>query len=259
MSYKPSGYWQELGQKCNQFLSELGYDNFKRTVGIVYNDYYFNYETKKLDDDYEDKVRIIWDKMYENFPEKFLDSFHEPLEGNPLGTVYRGRFVSIDLASSICEYAMIVSNMDISSIKSITEIGGGYGRLAYLITQIHPDIKYRMFDIEPSISLAKRYLTKVSPLANIEYYTPDKLGGKTDLLVAMDCLHEMTKEQVDTYFDYADKFAKYFYFTCWKSTEVVRHGIKWNREDYPVKSNWTELFNGQHKMRTDFFEGVYKI
>ena len=251
-------YWDMLGKRCQTYLDNYGYENFKRTVGVVYNDYYLNYETMKLDDDYNEKLFNIWERMYQVFPKDFLDQFQEPLSGNPLSIIYGGRPVSIDLAASISELCLLTTNIDFNTVKTIHEIGGGYGRLAYVIKQIFPHIKYRMFDIEPSLGLAKRYLNDVIVNCDVEFYPTEELTENCDILIAMDCLHEMNVEQVERYFKYAEEKAKFFYYTCWKETDVPEHGIKWLREDYPVRQSWEPISVGQHRMRTQFFEALYK-
>lgn len=252
-------YWDVLGKRCQGYLDEYGYENFKRTVGVVYNDYYLNHDTYKLDDDYEEKVEAIWDSMYKLYSSSLLDLFSEPLVGNPLGIIYKGRVVSIDLSASISEMLLLMDKIDFSKVHDIHEIGGGYGRLAYVIGQMYPRIRYKMYDIQPSLGLAERYLTDVSPNGNFFFHEPSKLGTDCDILIAMDCLHEMNDKQVNDYFDYADKHARFFYYTCWKHTNVADHGIKWSQADYPVRKSWKPLFVGQHRMRSQFFEALYEI
>lgn len=255
---QPSSYWKELSERCDRFLGDYGYQNFKRSVGLVYNDFFVDYDSGRISPDYDKKVTEIWDALYNNLPEEFLSRFSEPEVGSPLAVRYRGRLVSIDLASSCCETAMILTLIKPSTVNTIHEIGGGYGRLAYVLGQMLPKATYRLYDIEPSISLARRYLKDVLPGRLFSCHSPSELTGPCDLLIAMDCLHEMTKEQVEEYFDYADKNASYFYFTCWKNTDVPHHGIKWAMEDYPVRENWTPIYNGDHKMRAGFFEAIYR-
>lgn len=252
-------YWDVLSKRCQGYLDEFGYENFKRTVGVVYNDYYLNHDTYKLDDDYNEKVHLIWDRMYQVYQPQLLSKFSEPTIGNPLGIFYKDRIVSIDLAASISEMCLIMDKVDFSNVKTIHEIGGGYGRLAYVLSKMYPHVTYRMYDIEPSLSLANRYLNEVIEDCTIQFQQPKDIFGNCDLLIAMDCLHEMTKDQVKAYFNYANKHARYFYYTCWKETNVPDHNIKWKQEDYPVRASWKPLYIGQHRMRTQFFEALYAI
>lgn len=256
---KPSPYWDKLSARCEKFLKKYGYKNFKRSVGLVYNDFYLDYDSGRIRPDYDQKLLELWDALYERIPAMFLDRFHEPEVGSPFTIFYKGRHVSFDLASSCCETAMIFSHLDTNRIRSIHEIGGGYGRLAYVLGQSIPKATYKLYDIEPSISLAGRYLGEVLPRREFSFHRPDELKDQCDLLVAMDCLHEMTKEQVEAYFDYADKNAGYFYFTCWKETAVPEHGISWKMNEYPVRLGWVPIYVGDHKMRTGFFEALYRI
>ncbi len=257
LTYQPSKLWENLSKKSSRFLEEFGYENFKRSVGVIYNDYFFDYEKGAIVEDYADKLKDTWDNIYKMYPNDYLDFFSEPKVGNPMAIEYGGRLVSFDLAASLIETALILSNIELDEIKVINEIGGGYGRLAYVLGQVIPDSDYTLYDIEPSISLAKRYLSDVSK-HSFKFESPDMLSGDCDILIAMDCLHEMTREQVADYFDYADKHAKYFYYTCWNKTRIHEDEIDWNKEDYPVKSHWTPLYLGPHRMRNNFFEAFYK-
>jgi putative sugar O-methyltransferase len=246
-----SKYWEKLNESHNALMEEYGYENFKASVGRIYND----------DMDYEKvlkSIEVLWEMLYAQIPEELLKRFEEPIIGNPPILLCNGRRVSIDLGCSIREYYLLSQYIDFDKIKTIVEIGGGYGRLPYVITQMHPDIEYIMCDIEPSLGLAKRYLSDVLPGNKIEYITPDKLNAKCDLVIAANCLHEMVKEQVDKYFNYVNDNAKYFYYSCWKDTTIPLDLIKWTQKDYPVRKEWIKLLSQDH-IRQDFFEELYKI
>jgi hypothetical protein len=259
LTYQPSKYWDKLSKRADDMLSNFGYENFKRTIGLfLYNDYFYDYGKGALANDYDEKVCEVWDKLYAMCPPEFLNLLSEPLEGNPLSATYRGREVSMDLAASVAEYFMMYQYINMFNVKTIHEIGGGYGRLAYVIKTVQPNITYRMYDIEPSLSLAQRYLNSVLPNSGIEFHTPDKLTEPCNILIAMDCIHEMTREQVENYFEYADKKADHFYYTCWKNTTVPHDEITWTQDNYPVRENWKPLYFGQHRMRVEFFEALYK-
>jgi len=119
-------------------------------------------------------------------------------------------------------------------------------------------LKYTMCDVEPALSVAKWYLPKVVDHCDIEFVKPDALKGKFDLVIACNCLHEMPPEQLHHYFNYVNDNAKYFYFTCWNDTTMPVDGIRWQRDDYPVKDKWTKIFNDQY-IKQDYFKALYKI
>lgn len=259
MSYEPSDYWKHLNAESNRMLKDYGYENFKRSVGLVYNDFYYDCIKGVYHENYDKYVIDIWDALYATYPNDFLDQFYEPEEGNPKRIVYRDRLVSIDLASSLVEYILLASKIDLSEVKVIHEIGAGYGRLGYVIAQLIKDVKYKIFDLDMSLNLSERYLSTVLPKADFEFHSPEKLDGKCDILIAMNCLHEMTKEQVESHFDYADKNTSYFYYTCWEDSSVNKNNIRWRRQDYPVRDSWVPVHIGKHSSRVNFFEALYKI
>lgn len=246
-----SKYWQELNKSHIGLMEEYGYENFKSTVGRIYND----------DMDYEkvlESIRILWEMLYRDIPEELLKKFSEPMVGNPAVLMCEERPVSIDLGCAIREYYLLSKYIDFSKINSIVEIGSGYGRTAYVINKLHPKIQYTMCDIEPSLSLAKRYMLDVAPNGHFNFVLPEQLNQKCDLFLAINCLHEMVKEDVDKYFNYVGKNAEYFYYSCWDKTTIPFDGITWTQQDYPVRANWVEMLNQKH-IRNDFFEALYKI
>jgi len=252
MTYKPSQYWENINYEMYQRLWTSGYENFKATSAILYNDdYNGNMDKQQFD------IKTVWESLYEYIPKELLESISEPMVGNPYHVICDGRVITLDLACSVREYWLLSQHIDFSKIKRIVEVGGGYGRTAYVIMKLHPHIKYSMYDVEPSIGLAKRYLNDVLPNNNFEFKTPDQLDGKCDLFLAINCLHEMKVEHVREYFEYADKNAEHFYFSCWYRGTVPFDNLVWLKKDYPVREHWKQLFSQPH-IRTGWFEELYK-
>lgn len=245
-----SDYWKHLNEKSIMLIDEYGYENFKQTVARVYND------DAKAENHFE-ATKMLWNHIYDIIPIELLDKFSEPDIGNPPVILRDEKLVSIDLGISIRDYWELAKHIDFGKINKIVEIGGGYGRMPYVITQIHPDIEYVMCDIEPSLGLAKWYLSQVIPDANMVYINPEELEGKSNLVIANNCFHEMTRKQVHDYFNYADQNSDYLYYNCWKETTMPRDFIKWTQGDYPVKNSWTKLFE-QDYIRKNYFEVLYK-
>lgn len=259
MSYKPSKYWVWLNeQMMEMFQKNNGYENFKRTAGHIYNDDYngiLNDDQRKI---HNLNINSLWQSICKIVPKNIIDKFEEPLEGNPVTATLEGRNVSIDLGCSILEYWNLSQHINFNEIDKISEIGGGYGRTAYVITKLHPHIEYTLYDIEPTLSIAKRYLSSVAKWGNFKFKTPNKIGGKCDLLIAIDCLAEMTRKQVSAYFDYANKNSSYFFFVSWFLANCAIDNIEWKMTDYPVRVDWKELFKRPH-IRDGWFEALYKI
>ena len=255
----PSKYWVELSNDGKELIKLWGYDHFKQTVSVLlYNDFGFNKIKGTISDNYNSYLRQLWDYLYKALPNKILDKLEEPMEGDPMVIEYKGRNVSFDLATSALEYNTMSTYIDFTKINSINEIGAGYGKTAYVILTLHPHIKYHIFDIEPSINIAGRYLPSVLPNADIEFSLPDGLADeKCDLFIGINCIHEMTMNQIQSYFDYADKNAQYFYMTCWFKTVVPGENLSLSIWDYPVKPSW-KVLHVDAFLQFKFFEALFK-
>jgi len=259
MTYTPSKYWKWLNKRMKIMFKELGgYDNFKRTAGHIYNDDYISLHANEPRKLHNLDCGVLWNFLYSSLPKDLLDQFEEPLEGNPVTGMMFGRHVSIDLGCSILEYHTMSKFIDFNKINTIYEIGGGYGRTAYVITKLHPKIRYVLIDIEPSLSLAKRYLSSVAKWGNFDFRTPDSLVGKCDLFISIDCMAEMTRKQVYDYFSFINSNAIYFYFVTWLEAICAFDNIFWRFNDYPIREKWKRLLLQQH-IRMGWIEALYKI
>jgi hypothetical protein len=247
---KISKYWERLNTASNDLIDEFGIDCFKESVARIYNDD-MGHEVLMA------SIRELWDYLYEKLPHELLDQFSEPLIGSPRYLLCDDRPVTADLGLSLWDYNTLSKYIDFNEIDKITEIGGGYGRLAYVILKLHPHIQYTMCDVEPALGIAKWYLPQVLYKPNIRYIHPEDLHSNTDLAIACNCLHEMTPEQVHYYFKFFDNNARYVYYTCWKDTTMPIDGTRWEQHDYPIRDTWTKLIE-QDYIKDGYFEVMYK-
>jgi len=248
---KISKYWEYLSEKSNELVDLYGIDHIRESVSRIYND----------DNGIEmllDETKKLWEILYKIMPQDYLASLSEPMVGTPRYVLCDNRPVTIDLGISFFDYWIMKQSIDFTRIESILEIGGGYGRLPFVIKSKHKYVKYTMCDIQPALNIAKWYLGEVFPKNDIRFVEPDELDGKFDLVIACNCLHEMVPEQVEHYFDYVDKNAKYFFYTCWKDTKMPKDNIRWTENDYPVRNTWRLLSSGQY-IKQDYFMRLYKI
>lgn len=256
MNTESSHYWKGLSEKIVSVMNQHGgYANFKRTAGNIFNDDFMpNPSIYNLD------IKRVWDKVKNIVPDDISNKLYEPLEGNPLTAILDGRHVSIDLGCSLLEYWNLSKHFSFSTIQSICEFGGGYGRTAYVIKKLHPHIKYTMVDIEPSRSLAHKYMHDIGLSENMEFILPYQLEDEPyDLCIAINCLGEMTRNNVKYYMDYADKNSKYFYMVVWEEIDVPVDNIVWKYpNDYPIPNNWQIMFKKPY-VRNSWLEVLYKI
>jgi len=180
----PSKYCEELNKKNLQQISDSSYENFKRTVARNYFTFIvtpWNRQTRFLMHSlpfgqavrilisaffaprhelfkwyqsiyYNLLTKLLWVYVERNDPDKLLELLREPLEGNPPRVFHGERLISQDLANSFLEYLSVTnSDLDVSEINTIMELGSGYGRTAYIYLTLHPDHRYILVDIPPAL------------------------------------------------------------------------------------------------------------
>ena len=192
----PSKYWEELNRKNLQQLADSRYENFKRTVARnyftwivnplnkqirflmgqagVFNSISFFFRAlsaprhdflkKKHTVYYNLLTNLLWSYVEKNDEEGLLARLVEPSAGNPLEVKRNGRLISQDLANSVLEYkAILHPSVDRREVRTILELGPGYGRTAYVFLALQPGCRYILVDIPPALYVAQRYLSSVFP------------------------------------------------------------------------------------------------
>jgi putative sugar O-methyltransferase len=206
----------------------------------------------------------------------------EPELGQPTCVSCEGRAVSEDLCNSVLEYTSMVDAMP-ALPRLVVELGSGYGRLAWVFLSEQPDVRYVLVDIPPGLAIAQRYLTETFPeraafhfrhfdsyaevadeleRAQIVFLTPNQLAMipslDADLMINVSSLHEMRREQIEHYFElFAEHCGGFFYTKQWQRSLNAFDDLVIRREDYPVPSAWTTVFDRVHPVQTRFFEALY--
>lgn len=313
---EPSAAWQVLGFKnFNQLLRD-GYSNFKRTIGCSY----FNFlvqagdpqigfleadldaATRKQCEDAaasmpEDKsfnwhdqrayryfVLMLWAYTRKVDTHGYLDRLEEPAEGNPLIVPIGKTRGSQDLANSVLEYYSISKGVDFANCKRVLEIGGGYGRDAFVVLQLNPHIQYTLVDIPPALWVAQRYLSSVFPArkvfhvrdfgsyaevaaemedASIVFLLPHQLAMlpdcRFDLSLNISSFGEMQQQQINTYFQALTRVTRgYFYMKQWKISQNAFDHLALTADDYPISKDWKKLYSRECAVQTAFFETLYR-
>jgi putative sugar O-methyltransferase len=314
----PSKYWEELNRKNLQQLADSKYENFKRTIARNY----FTWMINPFDEQlrflmreagvwrsigvlfralfaprhnplnrkhtlyYNTLTNLLWDYVKKNDSEGLLERLSEPREGNPPGVMRNGCLISQDLANSVLEYeAILHPDLDRRDVRTILELGPGYGRTAYVFLTLQPGCRYILVDIPPALYVAQRYLTTIFPerkifafrsfdsfgsvrdeftQANLIFLTPNQLellpDKSVDLFVNISSLHEMRMDQIRYYFGEIDRLARrYFYFKQWKETIIPFENEAITEADYPVPEDWQLIYRQQCKVHTYFFEALYEL
>ena len=227
---------------------------------------------------------LLYNCVIENGGGDLIDVVSEIPAGNPPYLEVNGQLITQDNLNSILEYMSINEGFSFGKPSTVLEVGAGSGRTAYALSRISSTIKYIICDIPPALFIAQKYLRNAFPdkkvfyfrqfeeveeveqvfdVADIVFLMPDQLkllpSKSIDLMLAIDCLHEMTVAEVQRYFNHADRLADYFYFKCWNQTTVPFDNIEYNFSSYPIKSGWREIFKKTCKIHSAFFEAMYEI
>ena len=312
----PSSCWQVLGFKNLNELLRDGYANFKRTVGrsyfnflvqtgdpqMAYLETVLGKEERErcaraaaaLPDDpnfalhdqraYRYFVLMLWSYARKADVKGYLDTLEEPQEGNPLTVPAGKRLASQDLANSVLEYYSMAEGVDFANCKRALEIGGGYGRDAFVVMKLHPHIQYTLVDIPPALWIAQRYLSSVFPersvfhvrdfqsyaevagemgRAQIVFLLPHQLElipeRRYDLSLNISSFGEMQQEQIAAYFRTLERvIAGRFYMKQWKVSPNAFDNLSLTEENYPVGRNWKKIYSRQCAVQTAFFEALYR-
>ena len=287
---KPQGTsksWEELGASHKRILAEEGgWDNFRRTIaGWYFTDAGYS----------ESDIRAAHDSLKARGVRLGETDF---AEGDPVRVELEGKIITQDLLTSSSELHSMESVLDFKTIKTMVEIGGGYGRMALLILQRYPHIKYSIVDVPPAIEVSKKFL---AGKFSVEFLSPAEFELKkgSDLFYSSSVMSELGFKIVNYYFGLINQKGGFFYLKDLKKGHHLNDlpvikgfflraasklmklvlGRPWtsafdaykvSENNYP-KLGWTELlhrdcenitaYSPSHKKdpADGFFEVVYKI
>jgi putative sugar O-methyltransferase len=320
---RPSRYWEELNKMNLAQLNEHGYENFKRTIALNYFTWvrilpwdsqivflcknlpwsaimrsiggafristqrYFSSLDVLQSFSYGLLSSLLWEYVLRSSLGPSLLALREPSEGNPPLLYPRPAMrVSQDLANSLLEYDSFQSAIPLSGGGTVLELGGGYGRNAFVILRVHPKIKYVLVDIPPALWIAEKYLTSVFPdkrvfrfrdfakfedvadeyaRAQIVFLLSSQLAmlprDSVALVINISSLHEMRKDQVAYYLDrfaHVLKPGGHMYIKQWREAKVLFEGVTLVEKDYPIPHGWTKEVSRTARVQTKFFEALYQ-
>lgn len=154
----------------------------------------------------------------------FLKKVKNRSIGNPMTINYYNNILDIDYLLSVEE--MFFLNSELKNIKSILEIGPGFGRLAHSVLSQYSNInKYYIIDLPWMLNISKIFLKKALSKKNfskiifisVEEYAQSIFKKKFlkknffDLCINIDSFQEMPKNTVFDYLRFIQKTCKKFY------------------------------------------------
>ena len=314
----PSKYWEELNRTNLEQLSVHGYESFKRTLALNY----FTFIVSRKDVQlrflqehlpawvvarsaaasalrgrhpglvwkqsllYTYHTLLIWEYVRRTRPGGIPAGLSEPDEGGPFRIHSGGNLISQDLANSILEYQSITEPLTVpGELKTVMELGAGYGRTAFVFLRLMPSVRYVVVDIPPALYVAERYLSsqfrdrKIFPFrqfssyddireefesAQIAFLLPNQAemlpDRSVDLTVNISSLHEMRMDQVRFYFDQIARLTRrWFYLKEWKMSRNPFEKEQFGENDYPIRPGWERIFHRECRVQTEFFEAMYRL
>jgi putative sugar O-methyltransferase len=126
--------------------------------------------------------------------------------GAPVFVKVRGCAVNIDYLMAVQEFMFLESSDILQSVRSIVEIGAGFGRSCHALLALSPKIeKYTIIDLPNMLELSRRVLSLVIPdlLQKVEFLDaekPETWGScRRDLAINIDSFQEMRPSTIDRY------------------------------------------------------------
>ena len=99
--------------------------------------------------------------------------------------------------------------------------------------------------------------------SDIRFLSPEQLtlipNKFFDLSVAIDCLHEINKVQVEWYFSEFNRLSKNLFFKCQNNQWATFEKNKYSIDNYPVKNNWLKIIHEKCYIPNGYFNAIYKI
>ena len=308
--FKPSAMWQLHIDKDYKILKESvetnnlnkfmfflsNFGNWKDYLGIENNTlikkYSKNFFLKRyLINVVFGKQLELW-KYYNNY-KKDTSALNTPIHGNQIGAYIDNNFVLI--GSFFNEIIASMLNNLICKLKRpvVSDLGGGYGKLAFHTLRKHRDFCFIDFDLPETLCLAAYYLMKTWPekktlLYGEEEYSQKKnslydliflpsfeitklANNSIDLFINKNSLGEMNPDAVNNYLKYICKSTNYFFHMNHDiNRNIFKDGVRGLLGyEYPIDKKKFDLifkypvvghstYLGEFDLENDIFMYLYK-
>ena len=162
------------------------------------------------------------------------------------------------------ESILAISEADDSILYSpvtVADLGPGWGRIGFVLTQLNPEATYIIYDIPDSLIISRTHLNKLRPdlchpygekpsgEPGIYFLGSQELATapKHDFLLTIATTQEMEAEHISAYLDIIEKKTDYFY-------TLQRRGTGRHYRDH-----WECLFNRSPLWADHHFEALFRL
>ena len=208
------------------------------------------------------------------------------LDGNSPYIELEERYITQDLLNTLVEYDFYSRTFKDVEHPRVLEIGAGSGRTIDLILNLHPSTKYIVVDIPPASYLAKLRIQRAHPDAviricrtrielepllesedfNVVFIPPSLVchlpDGYFDMMLAVDCLHEMKIETRIKYAELATRVSNFLYVKIWENAYIPVDRERIDASDFPrygFSPNWKVLAQGNSVFPGTMYEYLFQI
>ena len=138
--------------------------------------------------------------------------------GAPVSVKVHGCAINIDYLMSVQEYMFMDSCVSFETLRSVVEIGAGFGRTCHTLLSLSDAIeRYTIVDLPNVLALSRRVLAETAPdrLEIIEFIdatnADDWRGLERDLAINIDSFQEMLPGTIDAYLTGIVSGCRHFY------------------------------------------------
>jgi hypothetical protein len=155
-------------------------------------------------------------------PERFFDVYRNLGNvdvGGPVSVTLHSCDINIDYFLAVGEFLFLESAIDMASIRSVVEIGAGFGRTCHALLALGDKARleqYTIVDLPQVLELSRRVLAQVVPdqfgkIRFIDATQGSWRGLRADLAINIDSFQEMPPSTIDAYMQGLISGARYFY------------------------------------------------
>jgi hypothetical protein len=142
-------------------------------------------------------------------PDRFFDLYRmlgDTNLGRPIVIRLRGCEVNIDHLFAVEEFMFLEKAIDLATVKSVVEIGAGFGRTCHALTRLAPSIRnYTIVDLPNVLDLSRHVLKRLLPdvFSKVSFVDANNAeawqGISADLAINIDSFQEMPPATIDAY------------------------------------------------------------
>jgi len=208
-------------------------------------------------------TRLLWYYAERHGDRMALAVGEAPL-GSPFPVRLRRHLVSQDLANGSLEIGTIRAGLGSVQPRQIVEIGGGYGRTAFLLLSLYPEAEYTIVDIEPARTISNWYLSTLFPTRKLLFVSPDDIEHipmRADLVLSISSLQEMLPDQVERYLQWMAVIATngFVYLKQWNEWNNPVDDVVLRFDDYPIPQAWERVYDAPAPVQTSFRERMWRL